>query len=803
MTQNQIPVAMAAHDYQATLTFVDEFGVALALVGTLEFSFWRSIAGTLTVMPFVATLANGKIASVTGNSLTLAIPAADMAGFGDEMATAKLRRTDFGSDLIASWLTHLVPDGYALGDTSDTTATIRTGGVTVTVANGGSTGGPVPARTISGNPLAVVGNPQNLSTSQVRAMLGEGWDGTNPYFIHMKGEWGVVADGVADDTAAVTAALATIPSLNTTQRPRPTIIVLPPGGVIKMAGDFNPKHQLVSLMGNMCAIKRVNDGPALAFDDPSTANHLSWCSVENVILQAATGNVTNHGFKARFAHRLRLSRVLVKNIDSNTGVACGGNAFDILANEVDSIQCHAFKPGVSGLMFKGFDLDPGAGVTPANSHATVFRDFNVLEAASWGVVVDEAHEMALLGGKIQSCDGGISAGNCYNLTIGEVCYLEGNTLSSLRHDIELHDVAAPIQAGVVSRWSSISNVVSLSSKGLRLGTTRNATVRENSFSGSATIEAGALNTRWHYQRVDPVGFTNLSSSTVFPDNPATTADIANGAVDATKLAANLATVNIATTTGTASGVLQQGGVRLAHSYGTNNQFVGKTAGNFTLTGVRNHGFGEGVLAALTSGSDNLGVGYNVLAALQGGSNNVGVGPQVLQSTTGGIGNSGLGQQCLVGVTTGNYNSGFGQQAGSANADGSFNVYFGRLAGYQNVSGSNNVFVGQQAGGGITSGSGNLVLGGVTGLSAALSNNIIIGDGVGNIRLQFDASGYATFNAAIRLPSYTVATLPAAATAGSGAIAFATDLNAPTFGAIAAGGSTTKRPVYSDGTNWRT
>ena len=49
---------------------------------------------------------------------------------------------------------------------------------------------------------------------------------------------------------------------------------------------------------------------------------------------------------------------------------------------------------------------------------------------------------------------------------------------------------------------------------------------------------------------------------------------------------------------------------------------------------------------------------------------------------------------------------------------------------------------------------------------------------------------------------TVATLPAAGTAGAGARAFVTDANATTFASVVAGGGANKLPVYSDGTNWR-
>lgn len=51
------------------------------------------------------------------------------------------------------------------------------------------------------------------------------------------------------------------------------------------------------------------------------------------------------------------------------------------------------------------------------------------------------------------------------------------------------------------------------------------------------------------------------------------------------------------------------------------------------------------------------------------------------------------------------------------------------------------------------------------------------------------------------PSFTVANLPAAATAGAGAMAWVTDATATTFLSTVAGGGANKVPVSSDGTNW--
>lgn len=55
---------------------------------------------------------------------------------------------------------------------------------------------------------------------------------------------------------------------------------------------------------------------------------------------------------------------------------------------------------------------------------------------------------------------------------------------------------------------------------------------------------------------------------------------------------------------------------------------------------------------------------------------------------------------------------------------------------------------------------------------------------------------------LRMPTTTVASLPAAATAGAGARYFVTDANATTFASVVAGGGANGVPVYSDGTDWR-
>lgn len=60
-----------------------------------------------------------------------------------------------------------------------------------------------------------------------------------------------------------------------------------------------------------------------------------------------------------------------------------------------------------------------------------------------------------------------------------------------------------------------------------------------------------------------------------------------------------------------------------------------------------------------------------------------------------------------------------------------------------------------------------------------------------------------FNLPSKLKSYTVGTLPAAATAGAGAQAYVTDANGPTYNTNVASGGSVKIRVISDGSNWKT
>jgi hypothetical protein len=106
------------------------------------------------------------------------------------------------------------------------------------------------------------------------------------------------------------------------------------------------------------------------------------------------------------------------------------------------------------------------------------------------------------------------------------------------------------------------------------------------------------------------------------------------------------------------------------------------------------------------------------------------------------------------------------------------------------------------------------------IRAATGQQVVLGFGTFDV-YQFGASGFLfgidnTYDIGaaganrprnlymaswIRMATTTVASLPAAATAGAGARMFVTDASAPVFGSAVAGGGAVTVPVYSTGSAW--
>jgi len=147
------------------------------------------------------------------------------------------------------------------------------------------------------------------------------------------------------------------------------------------------------------------------------------------------------------------------------------------------------------------------------------------------------------------------------------------------------------------------------------------------------------------------------------------------------------------------GVIYFGTNPFIHVYGTDNTFIGPSAGNFTLTtanAVRNTGLGASALASLTTGSDNTAIGYQALTATTTGQHNVAVGSEALLSNTTGSYNVAAGSEALENNTTGEHNVAVGRQALQASQTADSNTAVGAEALTTNTDGTLNVAVGYQA-----------------------------------------------------------------------------------------------------------
>jgi hypothetical protein len=229
--------------------------------------------------------------------------------------------------------------------------------------------------------------------------------------------------------------------------------------------------------------------------------------------------------------------------------------------------------------------------------------------------------------------------------------------------------------------------------------------------------------------------------------------------------------------------------------------VGVAVGLGASSVATNIAVGDTALDSNTTGSNNVAVGYNTLTSNTDGFQNVAVGSQALDANTSGDYNTAVGYDALSAATTANYNTGVGYRALNAVTTGSNNTALGSDA-LLLATGGNNTAVGYQAGNSITTGANNTVIGhDADASSATVSNEVTIGNSsvtsfrVPGLTLTFSVK---YFNQG----TFTVATLPTAATAGAGARAFVTDANATTFASIVAAGGANGVPVYSDGTNWR-
>ena len=182
-----------------------------------------------------------------------------------------------------------------------------------------------------------------------------------------------------------------------------------------------------------------------------------------------------------------------------------------------------------------------------------------------------------------------------------------------------------------------------------------------------------------------------------------------------------------------TGNLTKNGVRFLHNFGTNNTFLGLSAGNLTTTGAgKNVAVGFTALGANTTGDSNTAIGYQALLSNAGGSANTASGAGALSSNSSGGGNTASGFLSLAINSTGGSNTANGSFALGSNATGSQNTASGSGALLINSAGNSNTAIGSGALSNAT-GSNNVALGSSAGLnSSSGSNNIYVGAGINGV-----------------------------------------------------------------------
>jgi hypothetical protein len=109
-------------------------------------------------------------------------------------------------------------------------------------------------------------------------------------------------------------------------------------------------------------------------------------------------------------------------------------------------------------------------------------------------------------------------------------------------------------------------------------------------------------------------------------------------------------------------IIKVGADRFIHNYGHYNTFVGRNAGNLTMTGSYNAVIGYQALYSNTTGSSNAVSGRQALYSNTSGSLNTANGDEALVSNTTGTGNTANGFNALYYNTTGSDNTALGDGA---------------------------------------------------------------------------------------------------------------------------------------------
>jgi hypothetical protein len=185
----------------------------------------------------------------------------------------------------------------------------------------------------------------------------------------------------------------------------------------------------------------------------------------------------------------------------------------------------------------------------------------------------------------------------------------------------------------------------------------------------------------------------------------------------------------------------------ANTTGSLNTAVGQGSLQLNITGTQNTAIGTSSLNSNTTANNNTGIGYSSLYANTTGIQNTAIGSASLSGNTTGNYNTAIGYSSLQSNTTGIYNTAIGMNALRDNLTANNNTAIGNQALYQNTTGTGNTAIGQNAGGSITTGNNNTLIGSYAG-TTTLTSNIVLSDGLGNVRLFSDANGLIGINQSV-------------------------------------------------------
>jgi lysophospholipase L1-like esterase len=157
-------------------------------------------------------------------------------------------------------------------------------------------------------------------------------------------------------------------------------------------------------------------------------------------------------------------------------------------------------------------------------------------------------------------------------------------------------------------------------------------------------------------------------------------------------------INLPTTSATV-GQIKMNGVTFLHKYGTNNIFMGTSAGNYTTSGTGNNvAIGQKSMEDISTGNNNVAIGQNAMLNSTTATGNVAVGWGAMGTgiTTGSGYNTAVGKDALKAATSGTYNVAIGMSSGGALTTTDYNTFIGVSAG-ASATGTGNIMIGYNVG----------------------------------------------------------------------------------------------------------